>query len=141
MPEILKSEISDMQLRAKLEEMVIGDLLGPAGGENEELVERNVRDRYLVGVLAPAKRSGQAAAAPAEEDEEETQSLVDPLAEGGADSLEEGTTELDVPVTQAHFPSSFGMTFCVDGSANIPQPQSAAPFGKGSEEARRRRAN
>jgi len=117
MSNILKSELSDMQLRAKLEEMVIGDLLGPAGGENEELFERNVRDRYLVGVLAPAKLSGEAAAAPTDEDEEEIQSLVDPLAEGGADSLEEGTTELDVPVTQAHFPSSFGMTFCVDGSA------------------------
>jgi len=37
--------------------MVVGDLLGPAGGENEELYERNVRDRYLVGVLAPASRT------------------------------------------------------------------------------------
>jgi hypothetical protein len=117
MTDVLQPSLSDMQLRAKLEEMVIGDLLGPAGGEGEELVERNVRDRYLVGVLAPARRSGEAAAAPADEDEE-TQSLVDPLAEGGADSLEEGTAEPDVPVTQAHFPSSFGMTFCVDGSAS-----------------------
>jgi len=33
--------------------MVIGDLLGPAGGESEELTERTVRDRYIVGVLAP----------------------------------------------------------------------------------------
>jgi hypothetical protein len=30
-----------------------GDLLGPAGGEDEELTERTVRDRYLVSVLAP----------------------------------------------------------------------------------------
>ncbi len=30
---------------------VLGDLLGPAGGEDEELTERTVRDRYLVGVL------------------------------------------------------------------------------------------
>jgi|GEM_PF-2511737 len=35
--------------------MVIGDLLGPAGGESEELTERSVRDRYLVGVLAPSR--------------------------------------------------------------------------------------
>ncbi len=69
MERVLKSEVSDMQLRAKLEEMILGELLGPAGGENEELVERNVRDRYLVGVLASAKRSGQAAAAPTDEDE------------------------------------------------------------------------
>jgi hypothetical protein len=108
-----------MQLRSKLEEMVIHDLLGPAGGEAEELTERNVRDRYLVGVLAPAKRSGEATAAPIDEEEdEEIESLVDPLAEGGSDSLEEGTTEADVPVSQAHLPSSFGMTFCVDGSAH-----------------------
>lgn len=43
---------SQSQLRAELETMVLGDLLGPAGGESEELTERNVRDRYLVGVLA-----------------------------------------------------------------------------------------
>ena len=35
--------------------MVIGDLLGPAGGDAEELTERSVRDRYLVGVLAPSR--------------------------------------------------------------------------------------
>ena len=45
------------QLRAELEAMVLGDLLGPAGCEDEELTERTVRDRYLVGVLAPS-RSG-----------------------------------------------------------------------------------
>ena len=47
-----------------LEAMVVGDLLGPAGGESEELTERNVRDRYLVGVLAP-DRIALAADAPA----------------------------------------------------------------------------
>ena len=50
---------SQHQLRAELEAMVLGDLLGPAGGESEELTERTVRDRYLVGVLAPS-RSGSA---------------------------------------------------------------------------------
>ena len=52
--------------------MVLGDLLGPAGGESEELTERTVRDRYLVGVLAPS-RSANAAAEPSvgEEEEEE----------------------------------------------------------------------
>jgi hypothetical protein len=33
------------QIRAELEAMVLGDLLGPAGGESEELTERTVRDR------------------------------------------------------------------------------------------------
>jgi len=36
------------EIRAELEAMVIGDLLGPAGGESEELTERTVRDRYMV---------------------------------------------------------------------------------------------
>ena len=37
--------LSQHQLRAELEAMVLGDLLGPAGGEGEELTERTVRDR------------------------------------------------------------------------------------------------
>ena len=49
------------QLRAELEAMVLGDLLGPAGGEGEELTERTVRDRYLVGVLAPSRFASAAA--------------------------------------------------------------------------------
>lgn len=36
---------SQHQLRADLEAMVLGDLLGLAGGEGEELTERTVRDR------------------------------------------------------------------------------------------------
>jgi len=61
---------SPHQLRAELEAMVLGDLLGPAGGEGEELTERTVRDRYLVGVLAPS-RSGASAAKPTTEDDED----------------------------------------------------------------------
>lgn len=53
---------SPHQLRAELEAMVLGDLLGPAEGPNEEITERTVRDRYLVGVLAPSK-SGERRAA------------------------------------------------------------------------------
>src|SRR5258708_3367874 len=53
MSNVLDNTPSPVELRALLEEMVVGDLLGPAGGESEELTERNVRDRYLVGVLAP----------------------------------------------------------------------------------------
>ena len=117
MTEILKASLTDLQLRSKLEDMVINDLLGPAGGENEELFERNVRDRYLIGVLAPAKQSGIASATPESEEDQEIEALVDPLAEGGADTGEDGGTEGESPMTQAHLPSSFGLTFCVDGSA------------------------
>ena len=47
---------SQHQLRAKLEEMVIRDLLGPMEGD-DEVAERSVRERYLVGILAPSRKS------------------------------------------------------------------------------------
>src|SRR5579875_3758911 len=40
-------------LRAEFETMVLRDLLGPAGGETEEIEERHVTERYLVGLVAP----------------------------------------------------------------------------------------
>lgn len=106
---------SPHRLRAELEAMVLGDLLGPAEGQEEELTERTVRDRYLVGVLAPS-RSGPTAAKPsAEDDEDEDTPLIpDELSEGGSDTADDGTTDADIPVAQAFLPSSFGLTFCVD---------------------------
>ena len=42
-------------LRRELEDLVVGDLLGPSGGDEETLPGQiRVRDRYLVGMLAPA---------------------------------------------------------------------------------------
>jgi len=109
---------SQHQLRAELETMVLGDLLGPAGGESEELTERTVRDRYLVGVLAPSRSANTAAKPAAEEEEDEEIPLIpDELSEGGRDTADDGKTDADTPVTQAHLPSSFGMSFCVDGEA------------------------
>src|SRR4051794_2558368 len=118
MTEILQPIPSAGQLRALLEEMVVGDLLGPAGGPDEELTERNVRHRYLVGVLAPRSQPQPVPAKP-EEDDEETPLLPDELSEGGADTPDDGTTDKDVPIVQAHLPSSFGLTFCVDKSAKV----------------------
>jgi len=54
-----------MQLRDMLEEMAIKDLLGPASGPEEEVDETNVRDRYLVGTLAP-RRSPDVEATPSQ---------------------------------------------------------------------------
>lgn len=54
MTDFLQSKIpSPLELRAKLEELVRNDLLGPAGGPEEIVGERNVHDRYIVGRLAP----------------------------------------------------------------------------------------
>lgn len=43
---------SPLQLRAELEALVRDDLLGPKYGSEEELTER-VRDRYIIGLVAP----------------------------------------------------------------------------------------
>lgn len=110
---------SQHQIRAELEAMVLGDLLGPAGGESEELTERTVRDRYLVGVIAPSRSANAVArsAVDEEDDDEEIPLIPDELSEGGSDTADDGKTDTDSPVTVAHLPSSFGMTFCVDGEA------------------------
>lgn len=114
--ELLTKVPNSNELRAELEAMVLGDLLGPAGGENEELTERTVRDRYIVGVLAPSRAGAPADTVPDEEDEddEDTPLLPDQLAEGGSDTADDGTTDQDVPVAAGHLPSSLGMTFSVD---------------------------
>ena len=44
---------SDHDLREMLHEAVVMDLLGPASGPEEEIFGTSVRDRYLVGKLAP----------------------------------------------------------------------------------------
>lgn len=97
------------QIRAELEQAVLNDLLGPAGGPEEEVDEDSVSDRYLVGLLAPQYRQLSAQEQPEQQDE---------LAIADKGNLEEGNTEGSVPPTGATmFPSSFGMTFCVNGSA------------------------
>src|SRR5215510_11737558 len=93
MSEILQSIPSPVRLRAMLEEMVVNDLLGPAGGPEEELTERNVRDRYLVGVLAPRPAPQAANAGKPDEDDEDTPLIPDELSEGGTDSGDDGTTD------------------------------------------------
>jgi hypothetical protein len=124
--ETLSPNPSDLELRSRLIELVMNDLLGPAGGEREEIAERNVRDRYLVGVLAPPKagfssqdvRPAPGASADLDDDDQDddgddSPAIPDELAAGGNDTLDDGTTDQDAPVSQAHFPSSIGLTFSV----------------------------
>ena len=115
---ILPSKPTPRQLRSKLEEMVVNDLLGPAAGESEELTERNVRDRYVVGVLAPRWQAAPGKPSPTpEEPEEDTPLIPDELSQGGADSMDDGSTDMGVPLPRAHLPSSFGMSFCLVNDA------------------------
>jgi hypothetical protein len=92
---------SPLQLRAELDQLVRQDLLGPAGGPEEEIEEPNVRGRYIVGLLAP---KGQTVIP----DEEE------PLAVDGADESQDGKADTAVAQTASMLPSSIGLTFSVD---------------------------
>lgn len=90
-------------LRNELTIMVIRDLLGPAGGPDEELnqYEDHAYQRYLVGMLAP-----KASEIPGGE--------LDELATGDGDDGEEGAPESGVPAGSTYFPSSMGLSFVVD---------------------------
>src|SRR5437667_3710287 len=88
-------------LRDELETMVLRDLLGPAGGEEEEVDDFRVHDRYLIGILAPNDAS-----VPAEELDNQGTSE-----EGMEDS---GVNDKDASQTTSLSPSSMGMSFCVD---------------------------
>lgn len=116
------------QIRAELEQAVLNDLLGPAGGPEEEIDEARVSDRYLVGLLAPQQRRVKPEAfneASAKTGEiavsvagtvDELPEQMDELAISGQGTAEDGTTEVSVPPAETMFPSSMGMTFCVSSS-------------------------
>jgi hypothetical protein len=103
-PKTLAASVpSAYEIRAKLETAILNDLLGPAGGDEEEVTEANVSDRYLVGMLAPKQRRFEAA------------ELDDEYALAGDDNSPDGKTESDVPIAHTMFPSSLGITFSVRG--------------------------
>src|SRR5262249_9120471 len=108
MTSILQSVPSAMKIRGELEEMVLADLLGPVGGTTEEIDEPSVRDRYLVGMLAA---KGQ----------ELSPEEFDEPPQGGTGTAEEGTPGPSAPTVKTMFPSSFGMTFCLDLAAKAMQ--------------------
>jgi hypothetical protein len=89
-------------LRDELTGMVVRDLLGPAGGSDEELnqYEDHAYQRYLVGMLAPKGERVDA-------------NQQDDLATGEGDEGEEGAPETGVPAGNTYFPSSMGLSFVV----------------------------
>lgn len=118
-------------IRELLQLAVVDDLLGPAGGPHERIVDMSVRDRYLVGKLAPredAQGGIEGLEGPLAEDEleEPTEPIVpgqhEPGAEfgtatGRVEPESDASDEIDAASNQSLVPSSFGMTFCVDGDA------------------------
>lgn len=97
-----RTPLEQSYLRKLLHFAVLDDLLGPANGPEEEVVGMSVRDRYLVGKLAPKDSHWEA-----DQDDEL----------GGGDDDEEGVREVDASKTQTLVPSSFGLTFCISGDA------------------------
>lgn len=97
-------------LRELLQNAVLDDLLGPADGPEEEIAEMSVRDRYLVGKLAPQENE--------EEFDETLFKVSEELGEvSGRIDDDEGEGEFDNSKNQSLVPSSIGFTFCVDKAA------------------------
>jgi hypothetical protein len=109
-----------------LEEMAVKELQGPAQGDQEEVAER-IRDRYLVGILAPRQRAEDMPlplfdkpATPTSEDDDVLEGDFPPGEELGVEGVgrgnlsgDDGPTELSAPMAKAIFPSSLGLSFCV----------------------------
>jgi len=94
--------MSTYAMREELFDLIRRDLLGPAGGEQEIVTEQSVRNRYLLGMLAPRKVI---------EVEEEP---LEELADGSEDNPEEGVAEPSTPAKRSVAPSTFGLSFCLD---------------------------
>jgi len=107
-------------IRAEFVDMLRRDWLGPSGGPDEIIHERSVRDRYLVGTLAPDRKAAAALShgqdqAPDDEDPEALDPInrLSELAVGGADVGDDGKAEPGIPDvgdTAAFIPSSIGLT-------------------------------
>jgi len=112
-------------IRELLQCAVVDDLLGPAEGPYEWVVDMGVRDRYLVGKLAPQEVADRDHGFNDEEGGDEPEDLeVKESAKGvdggkvvrGGDA--DSNEEVDVSKNQALVPSSMGMTLCVDGEVS-----------------------
>src|SRR6202022_3458900 len=103
-PRALLQPLSPSALRDELERLVLQDLLGPAGGPEEEIDEGNVRDRYLVEALAPR-------------DQQVLPEEMDELAIPEEGSVEDGANDDAALHIASLYPSSIGMSFTVDGTA------------------------
>ncbi len=102
MPEILGLP-SQVEIRSQITELVLKDLVGPAGGEEEFVDEPYVRDRYILGSLAPKGQSRLP-------DEDEDLALTNR-------DTEDGVVEPASIRNHTMLPSSFGLTFTAIGDA------------------------
>ena len=116
-------------IRELLQLAVVDDLLGPADGPHEEITGMSVRDRYLVGKLAPISPSGERPELHqfAEEDVQEGETPPDFTAYTNAEHIsrdkvpssspdDQDDQEIDASTNQSLVPSSIGFTFCVESA-------------------------
>jgi hypothetical protein len=115
----------DVYVRDLFQYAVMDDLLGPANGPFEQILDMSVRDRYLVGRLAPldsSDKSGDFGVDGSSDDDAVPDDLVvkaqtekPDSPEGDPSSIPESNEEVDTASNQSLIPSSLGMTFCVAG--------------------------
>lgn len=136
-------------IRELLQLAVTDDILGPASGPEEEIVGMSVRDRYLVGKLAPRTAIEGECVEGLRGPTAPEEGIGDGKVPGDLKPLEEvgegkrkggrrnipgeefstatGTTdpegdearEVDASKNQSFVPSSLGLTVCVDGAAEV----------------------
>ena len=137
-------------IRELLRLAVVDDLLGPAGGPEEEIVGMSVRDRYLVGKLAPIEhgKDGTTVNPFTEEDIEDGEEPsdlapcvndehvpIDKKVSIPDNEDDEEEREIDASTNQSLVPSSVGFTFCVnDDLENLQLTTSWARYEKTQSE-------
>jgi hypothetical protein len=129
---VLSGQTKDEQayIRDLLRVATIDDLLGPAGGPEEEIVGMSVRDRYLVGKLAPVMPSDDASpySKDAAEVAKELSGNLELLVNKDHTSFdktvlhkdyeENEENEIETSDNKSIIPSSFGFTFFVEENTN-----------------------
>ncbi|MFD6949486.1 hypothetical protein A6A08_05120 [Nocardiopsis sp. TSRI0078] len=97
------------EIRAELEELVVGDLYGPVGGDEHEQLSttERVTDRYILGRLAP----NGALVAPDDPDRFAESGVHESVSMADADT---GDTEPEVPSVPSMFCNTHGFTVCVE---------------------------
>ncbi|MBO9497497.1 helicase, partial [Thalassotalea sp. G20_0] len=118
---------NEAYVRELLQLAVMDDLLGPACGPHEEIAEMSVRDRYLVGKFAPQGEPTDGLAKATGDDEPESLEVHTGYSDPGAEFEKannsvagdaEPSEEVDTSNNHSLVPSSFGLTFCVDGDVD-----------------------
>jgi len=106
----------DVYVRELLQLAVKDDLLGPANGPYEQILDMSVRDRYLVGRLAPldaTEKGGEFGIDGSGDEEEEPEDLIVKSQAGKTDSSissikpePDASEEVDAASNQSLIPSS-----------------------------------